>query len=48
MTEIQGNEEECEHSDVEDFHCLECGEDLTERMRDAAYDRADDIRKYGE
>jgi len=30
----------CDHSDMEDAHCLDCGEDRTEDLMAAAYDRA--------
>lgn len=39
---------DCEHTDVEDMHCLDCGADRTEDIMSAAYDRMKDIRKYGE
>jgi hypothetical protein len=32
------DQEECDHSDVEDCTCLICGKDLTEDMMCAAYD----------
>lgn len=35
-------QEECEHSDVDDCQCLDCGRDLTESMIADAYDRAKD------
>jgi len=40
----------CEHSDVcsDERGCLICGKDMTEEIMSAAYDRAKDIRKYGE
>lgn len=43
------NEEECEHLDIDHKNqCLDCGADLTEDIMSAAYDRAKDLRKYGE
>lgn len=39
---------ECDHTDMEDGHCLDCGADRTEELAAAAYDRAKDLRKYGE
>lgn len=38
----------CDHSDVEDMHCLDCGKDLTEEIMSHAFDRAKDLAKYGE
>ncbi len=40
----------CEHEfdPNEGWHCLECGKDGSEEMMAAAYDRAKDLRKYGE
>lgn len=43
----QTDEEECDHDDVEDFTCLDCGADRFEAVMSAAYDRAKDRRKYG-
>lgn len=40
--------EECEHVDIDDFHCLDCGKDMTESLMSQAYDQAKDMRKYGE
>lgn len=37
----------CDHSDMDDFICLLCGEDRTDDIMSAAYDRAKDLRKYG-
>jgi hypothetical protein len=34
--------EDCEHSDLEDAICLDCGKDLTEKLMCDAYDRAKD------
>jgi hypothetical protein len=42
------DEETCEHWDTDDHCCLDCGKDLTEDRMAAAYDRAKDLRKYGE
>lgn len=39
---------ECDHDDVDDFFCLDCGADLTEEILSKAYDRAKDSYKYGE
>lgn len=41
-------EEDCEHGDMEDGWCLDCGEDFTADLMALAYDRAKDLRKYGE
>lgn len=41
-------QEQCEHDDVDDFHCLDCGKDLTEDVMARAYDRMKDRMKYGE
>ena len=38
----------CDHSDVEDMHCLDCGKDLSEEIMSHAFDRAKDLAKYGE
>ncbi len=48
MSESELSDLDCEHGDVEDFHCLDCGKDMTEDIMSKAYDRAKDIRKYGE
>lgn len=40
--------EECEHQDMEEGHCLDCGLDRTEELSALAYDRAKDFRKYGD
>lgn len=37
----------CEHGDIDEGHCLECGGDFTEELMAAAYARAKDARKYG-
>lgn len=42
------DQKECEHMDKDGFVCLDCGKDLTEDIMAAAYDRAKDLRKYGE
>lgn len=42
------DEEECEHSDMEEGYCLDCGLDRTEELASLAYDRAKDRRKYGD
>lgn len=39
---------DCEHTDLDDAQCLDCGADLTETLASQAYDRAKDRRKYGE
>ncbi len=39
--------DECEHLDVEDFHCLDCGADRNEHIMSAIHDRGKDLRKYG-
>ena len=41
-------EECCEHDDRHKTSCLGCGKDMTEDLFAAAYDRAKDLRKYGE
>lgn len=38
----------CLHEELDHGVCCDCGEDRTEHMMAAAYDRAKDIRKYGE
>lgn len=38
----------CDHSDIDNFYCLNCGADRTEDMMSRAYDRAKDYWKYGE
>lgn len=40
----------CEHEPDADegFMCLNCGKECAEDVMSAAYDRAKDIRKYGE
>ena len=38
----------CEHGDMDHGLCLDCGEDRTEDMMAAAYDRAKDSKKYGD
>lgn len=38
----------CEHGDMDDGQCLDCGADRTEDLMAAAYDRAKDARKYGD
>lgn len=38
----------CDHGDVDDCQCLDCGTDLTEELSTRAYDRAKDFQKYGE
>lgn len=42
--------EECEHGDIcqDERCCLDCGKDMTEELLSNAYDRAKDMRKYGE
>lgn len=32
----------CDHADMDDGHCLDCGADRTEDLMAAAYDRAKD------
>lgn len=41
-------DDECEHGDIDDMHCLDCGKDMTEEMMLSAYDMAKNFRKYGE
>lgn len=41
------DDEECEHADMDDGICLDCGADRTEELAARAYDRAKDFRKYG-
>lgn len=41
-------EECCDHHELDHFVCMDCGKDLTEQKMSDAYDRAKDIRKYGE
>lgn len=41
-------EECCEHGDMDEGQCLDCGADRMEDMMAAAYDRAKDARKYGD
>lgn len=41
-------EECCEHGDMEDGQCLDCGADRTEELMAMAYDHAKDLRKYGD
>lgn len=38
----------CDHDDIDETTCLECGADMTEQMMADAYDRAKDLRKYGD
>ncbi len=38
----------CAHDSTDHGFCCDCGADRTEAMMSAAYDRAKDIRKYGE
>ncbi len=38
----QIDQEDCEHYDMEDATCLDCGKDLTEKLMCDAYDRAKD------
>lgn len=40
-------DEECEHWELDHGVCMDCGEDQTEWIMAAAYDRAKDFRKYG-
>lgn len=49
-TEEETEEEECEHEfdPDEGYHCLNCGKDGMEEVLSSAYDRAKDLRKYGE
>lgn len=35
---------DCEHTDLDDGHCLDCGEDRTEWLAMAAYDAAKGAR----
>lgn len=37
----------CDHSDTDDYSCLDCGAELLEDRMAQAYDRAKDARKYG-
>lgn len=41
---LDEEDEECDHSDVEDAQCLICGEDLTEDMAARAYDMYKDSK----
>ena len=41
-------EECCEHGDMDDAQCMDCGADRTEYLSAMAYDRAKDQRKYGD
>jgi hypothetical protein len=41
-------EEECDHHDMDDSICMDCGKDRTEELASLAFDRAKDFRKYGE
>lgn len=38
----------CDHQDLENMHCIDCGADRTEEIMSRAYDRAKDFRKYGD
>lgn len=38
----------CDHTDTDDYCCLDCGKELLEDRMAAAYDRAKDARKYGD
>lgn len=43
-------EECCEHAfdPDEGYHCLNCSKDGSEEVLSSAYDRAKDLRKYGD
>lgn len=43
----QGCLDDCQHTDMDDGHCLECGLDRTEELSSQDYDMAKDYRKYG-
>lgn len=47
-TRAEVEDEECEHDDIEDFHCLDCGKDMSEDIMCRAYDMAKDRMKYGD
>jgi hypothetical protein len=38
----------CDHLDMDEGYCLDCGKDRTEELSALAYDRAKDFRKYGD
>ncbi len=38
----------CDHSDIGDFHCLDCGKDMSEDITSLAFERAKGLAKYGE
>lgn len=40
--------DDCDHNDMDDAQCLDCGADLTETLAAQAYDKAKDARKYGD
>lgn len=44
----RGEVDACDHADLENGHCLDCGADRTEDMMARAYDAAKDARKYGD
>lgn len=37
----------CEHRDLNNFHCIDCGADRTEHIMSREFDRAKGLRKYG-
>lgn len=41
-------EENCDHSDIDEFTCLICGEDMMEQMISRAYDYYKEKFKYGD
>lgn len=41
-------EDECEHLDLDHGICLDCGVDRTDEVLSQAFERAKNIRKYGE
>lgn len=38
----------CEHGDMDEGYCLDCGADRTEELSALAYDRYKDFMKYGD
>lgn len=38
----------CEHGDMDDGHCLDCGKDRREDLMSDAYDYYKDRMKYGD
>lgn len=42
------DKDNCEHQDIDDFYCLDCGKDLTEEILSKGYDQAKDRLKEGD